>query len=71
MHLVQRAVDAHGGFESRHSLVLLQPQQDAGQGSSYQVGGAMRDDGTNLKDQNQRKQKAHVVAECMCKKSLK
>lgn len=62
MHLVQRAIDAHGGSESSHSFVLLQPHQDAGEDSSYQVGRAERDDGTNLNNQEKYGEKVIKVS---------
>lgn len=37
VHLVKRAVDAHGGAEARDSFVILQARQDASQGGGDQI----------------------------------
>jgi len=61
VHLVQRAVDPHRGAETGRALVLLQPQQDAGQHGRDQVGRAERHDGTNLKERKSSSSKPNRV----------
>lgn len=48
VHLVQRSVDAHGGAQTGHAFVFLQPQQDAGQSGGDQVGRAEGDNSADL-----------------------
>lgn len=48
MHLIQRSIDAHGGAQTGNPFVFLQPQQDAGQSGSDQVGRAEGDDSADL-----------------------
>ena len=52
MHLVEGAIDAHGGTEARDVLVLLQATQDGPEGGSNEVSGAVRDDGADVLNGN-------------------
>lgn len=40
VHLVEGAVNAHGGAKASHTLVLLQAREYAPQGGGDQIGGA-------------------------------
>lgn len=48
VHLVQRSIDAHGGTQTCHAFVFLQPQQDTSQSGGDQVSRAKGDDSADL-----------------------
>ena len=48
VHLVERPVDAHGGAQARHPLVVLEAVEDGAQGGGDEVGRAEGHDGADV-----------------------